>query len=60
MYDPLLIRAQKAINEALSIQEARCVLLSELESAVYELRWAVHLSACARAHSRARHDEQTK
>jgi hypothetical protein len=59
MHDPLFIRAKLAINDSVSIQEARRKLLREQETALYDLRWAVYETALARAHSaRSREDRE--
>jgi len=52
MLDPLLKRAQLAIEDAQTFRKERRALLAEQREALYELRWAVHQSASAREWSK--------
>jgi hypothetical protein len=60
MFDPLFIRAERAIEQSRIAREERRRLLRKRKDAVYELRWAIHESQSAHLYSKRQRESMTK
>jgi hypothetical protein len=60
MFDPLFIRAERAIEQSRIAREERRRLLRERKDALYELRWAIQESESARLYSNRQRESMIK